>query len=98
MLCCTHLELVRGLEVVESNLAALGHRLFTLTHPDTRVVLLLVRLVSTLRVANLRHKVVLLVQDKVTDTLKVGVLRVGVNVHLHNAIDDGRRNLLLLRT
>lgn len=98
MLCCTHLELVRGLEVVESNLAALRHRLFTLTHPDTRVVLLLVRLVSTLRVANLRHKVVLLVQDKVTDTLKVGVLRVGVNVHLHNAIDDGRRNLLLLRT
>jgi hypothetical protein len=55
-----HLDLARGIEVLETGLDPLGHGLFSLTYPDTGVVVLLVWLVLTIGVADLRLEVVLL--------------------------------------
>ena len=88
--------MVRSLEVVKSNLATLRHGFLTFAHPDTWVVLLLVGLVGALRVADLAHKVILLGKNKVTDTLKVGILRVGVDVHLDNTVIHSRGDFVLL--
>lgn len=92
-----HSKLVRRLEVVKGNLATLRHSFLALTNPNARIVLLLVRLVRALGVANLGHQVVLLVENKVTDTLKIGELSVSVNVHLNDTIVHSSIDLLLLR-
>ena len=57
--------------------------------------ILLVRLVSTVRVADLGHEVVLVLEHVVTDALGVGVLQVGVEVDLADAVGDGVEVLLL---
>jgi len=45
--------LARGVKVVQTSLDTLGHGDFTSTNPDTRVVVLLVRLVFAVWVADL---------------------------------------------
>lgn len=50
-------EPVGSLEIVESLLDASGHRLLSLSDPDSRVVVLLVRLVGAIRVTDLRLEV-----------------------------------------
>jgi len=67
-----------SVEVVESLLDASAHRLLTLSDPDSRVKVLLVRLVLTLRVAHRLLQVVVLVLNVVPNTSQVGVLQVGV--------------------
>ena len=91
------LELASRLEVSESLLATSSHGLLSLSDPDTGVEELLVGLVSTVRVADLSHEVVLLVEDVVTDTKEVGPLRVSVHVHLDHTVLDGSGDLVLLR-
>jgi hypothetical protein len=56
---------------------------------------LLVGLVSTVGVADLAGKVLLLVDHVVTDTLAVSVLHVGVDVDLDDTVGDGIEELLL---
>ena len=55
-------------------LDSLGKGLLSLSDPDSGVVLLLVGLVGALWVTDLAHQVVLLVEDKVSDTGEVGEL------------------------
>lgn len=55
-----------------------------------RLTHLLIRLVGTLRVANLALQVTALILNEVSDTSKVRELRVCVNVHLHGAVPDRR--------
>jgi hypothetical protein len=77
---------------------SLRQGLFTLPNPNSGVVLLLVGLVGSLGVTDLRHEVVFLGKDKVSDTGQVGELGVGVDVHLDNTVLDGSVDLLLGRT
>ena len=91
------LQLVGGVEVLKSNLGTLAHGLLTLTNPDTGIEVLLVGLVSTIGVTDSRLEVVLLVLDVVTDTGKVGVLHVSVDVDLDDTIADGLLVLCLRR-
>ena len=60
-----------------------------MTYPDTRVVLLLVGLVGTLGVADLRVEVLDILGDVVTDTTEVGPLQIRVEVDLDDAVRDG---------
>ena len=60
--------------------------------------MLLVGLVGSLGVTDLRLKVVLLVLDEVSDTGKVGPLGVGVDVHLDDTVDNGLSDLVLGRS
>lgn len=62
--------------------------------PDTRVELLLVGLVSSLGVTDGGHKVVLVLQDIVTDTLDVGELGISVNVDLDDTALDTSTELV----
>lgn len=55
----------------------------------------LVWLVSAIGVADLAADVVLLADHVVTDTLGVGVLKVGVEVDLAHTVADGIKELLL---
>ena len=89
------LQLASSVEVLQSNLDTLAHALLTITHPHARVEELLVRLVSTIRVANLGHEVVLLAEDVVTDTAEVRPLHVGVEVDLDDTVADGLLVLVL---
>jgi hypothetical protein len=61
----------------------------------TRIEILLVGLILTIGVADLGLEVVLLVEYVITDTFKIGVLRIGIEVDLNNAIADGGQKLLL---
>lgn len=79
-------------------LDSLDKSLFTFPYPDSGVVLLLVGLVGALRVTNLSHEVVLLLEDEVTDTAEVSPLGVGVNVHLNDTVDNSLSDLILGRT
>lgn len=81
-----HLQLASGVEVLKTSLDPLGHGLLTLTYPDTGIVVLLVGLVLTVRVADLGLEVGLLVLDKVADTAEVCPLHVGVEVDLDNTV------------
>lgn len=60
-----------------------------------RVYSLLVWLILTFWVTNLLHKVILLVEDVVSDTGEVSVLQIGIEVDLDNTISNGIRELLL---
>jgi hypothetical protein len=55
--------LAGGVEIVQRNGNALRHSLLTFTHPDTRVVVLLIWLISAIGIANLTLEVVDLVGD-----------------------------------
>jgi hypothetical protein len=81
-----NLSLACGKEVLKTSLDTLGHGLLALTDPDTRVVVLLVRLVIAIGVADLGLKVVLLRLDEVPDTGEVCPLHVGVQVDLDNTV------------
>jgi len=76
----------------------LGQGLFTLSDPNSGIVVLLVGLVGSVGVTDLSHEVVLLGEDKVSDTGEVSELGVGVDIHLDNTVDDGCSDLLLGRT
>ena len=91
----TILQLVGAVEVLKGDLSALAHGLLTLADPDTGVEELLVGLVLTIGVADGAHKVVLLVQNVVTDTAEVSVLHVGVDVDLDDTVADSLLVLLL---
>ena len=66
-------------------------------HERDANALLLIGFVGPVGVADLGHEVVLLVEDKVADTSQVRPLRVGVDVHLDDTIDDGLADLVLGR-
>lgn len=61
----------------------------------TRIKVFLVWLVLAIRVANLLHDVVLLVENIITDTSEVGVLQISIKVDLNNTIANGVQILLL---
>lgn len=77
---------------------SLRQGLFTLPNPNSGVVLLLVGLVGSFGVTDLRHEVVLFGEDKVSDTGQVGELSVGIDVHLDDTVDDGSLDFLLGRS
>lgn len=85
---------VGGVEVVQGLLDTSNHGLLTLTDPDTGVVLLLVGLVSTLGVTDLRLQVLNVVDHVVADTAGVGPLQVSVQVDLDDTVGDGGVELL----
>ena len=91
------LQLASGVEVIQSVLDTLAHGLLTLTDPHARVKELLVGLLLALWVANGALQVGLLVLHKVTDTGQVGVLRVGVDIHLDHTVANGLLVLVLRR-
>mmetsp|Transcript_87171 Transcript_87171/g.188762 ORF Transcript_87171/g.188762 Transcript_87171/m.188762 type:complete len:381 (+) Transcript_87171:439-1581(+) len=74
-----------------------AHGDLRLANPLARVVVALVRLVLTLRVADLPLQVALLRLVEVQETLPVGPLSVRVDVHLHNTVGQGGGDVLLLR-
>ena len=65
-----------------------------MAQPHARVVLLLVRLVSPLRVANLRLQVRCVVGDIIAHTAQEGPLHVRVDVHLDGTVGNGLADLL----
>lgn len=77
---------------------SLRQGLFTFPNPNSGVVLLLVGLVGSFGVTDLRHEVVFLGEDKVSDTGQVGELSVGIDVHLDNTVDDSSLDFLLGRS
>lgn len=90
--------MVLSVEDVQSLSDSGRHGLLTLSNPDSWVEVLLVWLVLTIWVTDLRHDVVLLVEDVVTNTSEVSVLTVSVQVDLDNTVLDGGVELLLGRT
>jgi hypothetical protein len=68
------LQLTCRVEILQSFSHTSTHRLLALPDPDSRIEELLVRFVFSLRVANCRHQVILLLQDIVTDAGQVGKL------------------------
>jgi hypothetical protein len=62
-----------SIEFLEGLGNTLGHRLLTLTDPDTWVIVLLVWLVRTVWVTDLSREVILLVEDVVADTGEVAI-------------------------
>jgi hypothetical protein len=76
----------------------LGQGLFTLSDPNSGIVVLLVGLISSVGVTDLSHEVVLLGKDKVSDTGQVSELSVGIDVHLDDTVNDGSSDFLLGRT
>ena len=89
------LQLSGGIEILETLSNTRGHGFLSLTDPDTRIEVLFVRLVLTIGVTNLRHNVILLLEYVVTDTSKVGILEVRIEVNLDHTIADGSQVLLL---
>lgn len=83
------LQLVGSVEVLQRFGNTFAHCLLTFTNPDTRVIVLLVRLVFTLWVADLSLDVVVLVDDVVPDADQVGPLQVCVEIDLYDAVADG---------
>ena len=57
--------------------------------------LLLVWLVVTIWVTNLLHEIILLVEDIVSDTGKIRVLQISIEVDLNDTISNGIQVLLL---
>lgn len=90
-----HLERAGSVEVLEGLLDAGLHGLLTLANPDAGIVLLLVRLVGALGVADLGAEVVDVVDDVVTDTGQVAPLEISVDVDLDDTVGDGLTVLLL---
>lgn len=78
----------------------LEHILSKVKHEEklTWIEVLLVWLILSIRVANLRHDVILLAEDVVSDTGEVCVLQVSIKIDLDNTIADGLLELLLGRT
>ena len=93
-----HLVSASVAQVLASLLDTGGKGLLTLSDPNSGVVRLLVRLVGSLGVTDLGLEVVLLLEDKVSDTGKVSPLGVGVDVHLHDTVVDGLLDLVLGRS
>merc|ERR1712194_998285 len=99
--CATTASLLRerllAAKLFEGPLDALHHRSLALTEPLAWVVVALVRLVFALGVADLALEIALLGLVEVEQALPVGPLRVGVDVHLDDAMADGRLDLLWRR-
>lgn len=85
-------------QVLASLLDSGRQGLLSLSDPDSGVVLLLVGLVGSLWVTDLRLEVVVLLLDEVSDTGQVGPLSVSVDVHLDDTVNDGFPDLILGRT
>lgn len=90
-----HLQGSSNVEVLERSSHTHGHGLLTLTNPHTGVEELLVGLVLTIGVADMRHQVVLLADHVVADTAHVGKLHVGVQIDLDDTQLDGLEVLVL---
>ena len=82
-------------ELLHGNTDTLAHGLLGLATPDTGIVKLLVGLVGASGVADLSLEVVVLLLLKGTETVPVGPLGVGINVHLDHAGLDGGLDLLI---
>jgi len=90
-----YLHFSSGVEVDQGFLDTSGHGLLTLTDPDTGVVEFLVGLVLSVRVADLGHEIILLVEDVVTNTRQVCPLQIGIKVDLADTIADGLTEFFL---
>jgi hypothetical protein len=86
-----------GSELLEGNLDTGDHALFGLADPDTRIVELLVGLVGARGVTNLSLQKITLILFKSTESIPVGPLSVGINVHLDDTVLNGRLNLVVGR-
>ena len=82
-------EDVDALQVFGGLAETFGHGNFTFTEHHTRIVVLLVRLVVTFWVTDLSLEVVVVFGFVLADTVPVGPLGVGIDVHLNNTGFDG---------
>ncbi len=95
---CPHLlQLPCGIEIRQTLLYPRGHCLFPLPHPHSRIKILFIWLVRTVGIPNLLHQILLVLEHVVPDSRKVRILQIGIQIHLHNAMADGVRELFFLR-
>jgi hypothetical protein len=92
------LQLASRVEVLQTLGHTGRHGLLSLSDPDAGVKVLLVGLVLAFRVADLRHEVVLLLENVIPDAGEVSILQVGIKVDLDDTIGDGIQVLLLGRS
>mmetsp|Transcript_1774 Transcript_1774/g.4851 ORF Transcript_1774/g.4851 Transcript_1774/m.4851 type:complete len:437 (-) Transcript_1774:18-1328(-) len=90
--------LVLGHEGCHGHSASFNHGFFGLANPNAGIVKLLVGFVVTGGVANLSLQKVVLVLFKGADTVPVGPLGVGIDIHLDDTIVDGRLDFFVGRT
>mmetsp|Transcript_63100 Transcript_63100/g.173183 ORF Transcript_63100/g.173183 Transcript_63100/m.173183 type:complete len:408 (-) Transcript_63100:327-1550(-) len=79
-------ELADSVELLERDADTLDHRLLGLADPLTRIVVLLVRLVGALRVADLALQVIAALGLERAEAVPVRPLGVRVNVHLDHTV------------
>ena len=89
------LELLEGVEVFEGLHQAGGHLLLAEMQPRARVDHLLVRLVVALGIADLGLQISVLVFHVLANRMAEGPLRIGVDVHLDDAVGHRLPDLLL---
>ena len=83
------LQLARRVEVFEAFSNTGRHGLLTLANPNPRVEIFLVWFVFSVRIANLLHQVVLLIENVIPNTSQVSVLQIGIKVDFNNTIANG---------
>ena len=92
------LQLASRVEVFQTLGHTNRHGLLSLAYPDSGVEVLLVGLVLSIWVADLRQEVVLLLENVIPDTGEVSILQVCVEVDLDDTVRDGVQELLLGRS
>ena len=85
-------------KLVHRNAATFNHRFLCFADPHTGIIKFLVGLIRTVRVSNLTLQVVMLFLFKCTQSVPVGPLGVGINVHLHDTIFNSTLDLIVGRT
>ena len=92
-----HLQLTGAVEVIERLRNACSHSLLAFADPNTGVEVLLVRFVISIRVANGRLEVILLLQNVVSNAAQVRELKISVDIDLDNTVANSSLILLLRR-
>jgi len=75
-----------------------NHSLLGLADPDTRIVKLLVGCIRTVGVSNLSLQIVVLFLLEFTESIPVGPLGIGIDIHLDHTVDDGSLDFFVGRT
>ena len=93
-LTASHLKTVNALQILHALHQALSHELFTTAERHTRIIVLLVGLLGSLRISDLGLQVVLVLLLVLVHAIPEGPLSVSVNVHLHNSGLNGVTDIL----
>jgi hypothetical protein len=92
------LKLTSSIEILQSLGNTSGHSLLSFSNPDAGIKVLLVWLVLSIRVSDLLHEVILLVENVISNTSKIGVLEIGIKVDLDDTVGNGIKEFLLRRS